>query len=93
MGNKISLQLTWQDIPIAISVDAEWLGGDMVHLEFRASEPLPITSTGYRSHFMARSAWEEIDDLAVHVLAWLDEKAQSKAWQNHRDARRQPSLF
>lgn len=93
MSDNITFELCWQDIPITVSVDPDWLGGDMVHLELRASEPLPITTTGYRSHFMPRAVWEEIDDLTHHVLGWLDEKAQSKEWKAHWEERRQPSLF
>lgn len=93
MSDNITLELIWQNIPITVSVDPEWLGEDMVHLEFRAPGPLPNTSTGYRSHFMPRSAWDETDDLTAHVCAWLDEKAWSKEWKDLWHARRQPSLF
>ena len=93
MGDIITIDLSWRDIPITVSVNTDWLDGDMVHLEFRAPEPLPITSTGYRSHFMPRSVWDEIDNLTEHILAWLDEKAQSKDWKAHWEARQQPSLF
>src|SRR5690606_2796113 len=54
-------EIVWNGVRIAISYEPRWLslsddyGLDTAHLEIEAIEPeramLPITETGYRSHF------------------------------------------
>ena len=43
--------------------------------------PLPITETGYRSHFPHPADVEHLGGPVAYVEAWLDAMAQSKAWR------------
>jgi hypothetical protein len=90
--------LEWRGVTVLIGYEAAWLGGDCTaHLELHVRHPegahLPVTDTGYRSHFLPQGAVEEAGGPAAYVTAWLDEAATSKAWRNGELARRQLSLF
>ncbi|MHB0696986.1 hypothetical protein, partial [Roseomonas mucosa] len=67
------------------------------HLEVEATAParteLPITETGYRSHFLGPAAMDEAGGPVAYVTAWLDEAAQDKAWKARQVAARQMALF
>lgn len=52
--------------------------------------PLPITSTGYLSHFYFGKPKA---DLIVNVTAWLDEEAAKPEWKNVEISTRQLTLF
>ena len=72
--------------------------GMIAHLEIRSvnpeGAPLPITSTGYRSHFHEPGTIEARGgDVVAQVIAWLDKEAARPAWRRHRDACRQGRLF
>ncbi|MFK7875877.1 MAG: hypothetical protein AB8B71_08850 [Paracoccaceae bacterium] len=77
-------RLTWQGIEIELTYKPEGHGGVIAHLEVRSINPerapLPITETGYRSHFHPVGT-VEVDEgtLVEQVTAWLDEEAKSKA--------------
>ena len=69
----------------------------MAHIEIETIEParavLPITETGYRSHFLH---FEEVDQAGGpvgYVEAWLNHMAQSREWLDHEQTSRQLSLF
>lgn len=67
------------------------------HIEIRSQDKrlLPITDTGYRSHFMnGVNALIEFDnDPVTFVLWWLDEAAKDPTWERKSDEDRQGSLF
>ncbi|MGB1207569.1 MAG: hypothetical protein ACPG7W_00050, partial [Paracoccaceae bacterium] len=92
-----SYKLVWHGIPLEVRHCSNWLpaSSSLVtqHIEVRAEPcvPLPITATGYRSHFMngseALSAFNH--DPVQFVTEWLDEASRSPGWS----AQRQLSLF
>lgn len=69
----------------------------MSHLTIETIEPvrsnLPITETGYRSHFVEPGVIETHGGPAAYVLAWLDEAAKDALWIERDLAARQFSLF
>jgi hypothetical protein len=70
----------------------------IAHLEIRSVKPegapLPITETGYRSHFHQPGTIEGLGgDVVAQVIAWLDEEAASPEWKRQAEAARQFSLF
>lgn len=88
----------WRGILIEVRYEAQWLGGDATaHLELATLEPLrapiPVTETGYRSHFVDRETIDEMGGPAAYVEAWLDNAAKGKAWIEAEAAARQYSLF
>jgi len=54
---------------------------------------LPVTETGYRSHFVPREEVEALGGPVAYARAWLDHAARSPAWAAHMAASRQLSLF
>ncbi len=92
---------TWQGIDLEIRHCPRWLcsSGDYVtqHIEIRSAGKvrLPITETGYRSHFMnGAEALAEFDDDPVAFVLWmLDGAGQNKEWLAQVEADRQYSLF
>lgn len=88
----------WADIDLLISFERNWLGGDFTsHVEIWSVRPergpLPITETGYRSHFCPAAAIDDEGGPVAYVLAWLDDAAASPRWKAGEAARRQLSLF
>jgi len=104
-GERIDYQsyrAEWQGIGLEIRHCPRWFGSERddfltQHIEIRSDGRvvLPITETGYRSHFLnGAEALAEFDhDPVAFVLWWLDDAAQSKEWQAQVEASRQGSLF
>jgi hypothetical protein len=90
-------RLTWQNIEIeAIYTPLKW--GVIAHLELRSIKPdhapLPVTQTGYRSHFHPPGTIEANGgDVVAQVIAWLDEEAAKPEWRAIHEATRQGELF
>lgn len=87
----------WQGIEIeATYTPLKWRV--IAHLEIRSVTPerarLPITDTGYRSHFHPPGTIEAHGgDVVAQVITWLDEEAAKPAWRRYLDASRQGELF
>lgn len=95
-------QIDWNGITVEVSYEPAWLGsggpdGGMAHLQVRCLQPeraaLPITETGYRSHFVADADVVDQGGPVAYVQSWLDDAATSKAWKNKQDAARQYVLL
>lgn len=52
------------------------------HIELRTEGriPLPVTETGYRSHFMAKSTVADHGGAVAFAVAWLDHEAARTGW-------------
>jgi len=96
--------LIWNGTRIAVTYEPDWLRSSRGHPEYATShlaiqsvepenEPLPITETGYRSHFLPPGIVEEQGGPAAYVRAWLDAEAQTSAWRKSWERRRQLLLF
>ncbi|MFM9977022.1 MAG: hypothetical protein ACKVOP_03115 [Sphingomonadaceae bacterium] len=92
-----TFRLLWQGIEIEIVyTPRRWSVID--HLDIRSVRPerapLPITRTGYRSHFMQPGTIDAHGgDVVAQVMAWLDDEAGSSDWLTHIEATRQGTLF
>lgn len=95
---------SWNGIQLAITWEPHWLstgddhhGWDNAHLQIEAVSPdramLPITETGYRSHFTTAEIVAGYGGPVAFVLAWLDEEAAAPVWQQRVAAARQLTLF
>jgi len=90
--------MTWQGIEIELIYKPREYGGVIAHLEVQSIRPerapLPITETGYKSHYHAVGTFEASEGTLVEqVAAWLDAEAKSNAWQRYVAESRQLSLF
>lgn len=88
--------IAWRGITIEIGYDPEWLGIS-AHLDITTVAPeraaLPITETGYRSHFASQIEIAEAGGPIAFVIAWLDQAAQAQDWKDRQDSARQMTLF
>jgi len=97
-----TFNVEWNGIHININWEPQWLNlkanhYDMAHLDIESTTPeraaLPITATGYLSHFTSSETVASFGGPVEFVLAWLDEAACSPAWQAKAAASRQFALF
>lgn len=95
--------IEWQSVRIQITWEPDYLdmlatyGTGTSHLQIKVLGPfgaqLPITETGYLSHFGDPAAVLEAGGPVRYVLAWLDHTAKSPQWRAHCEANSQMSLF
>jgi hypothetical protein len=91
----------WNGIEIEVSWKPDWLSFDdgtgTGHLEIRSvrpeREPLPMTETGYRSHFLHPSIIDNHGGPDAYVAAWLQKEAVTPEWLASDLKHRQGSLF
>lgn len=97
MEQQTAYCFAWQGIEIqVIYTQCKWKVIDHLAIRSIAPEgaPLPITSTGYRSHFMQPGTVEAHGgDVVAQVIAWLDEEATKPEWRAYIDRSRQLNLF
>jgi hypothetical protein len=91
----IEIEIRWQDSYVEFE-DGRHLG----HLEIESVKPeraaLPITETGYRSHFIDAKSVINAGGPAAFVEAWFEDAGASKCWhkcQARQAASNQLSLF
>jgi hypothetical protein len=94
-------EIIWDGVTIEIGWAPEYFsignGKTMGHLEVRSiapeREPLPITETGYRSHWIAPEELDELGGPLNFVEVWIDHEAQSQGWIECKAKRAQLKLF
>ena len=87
-GTYTEFALRWQTHEITVSYQADWLGSGQWHIELRCSDPLPVTSTGYRSHFVPSGELEDEVAIRGFVVDWLDRAAQTPEWRRQQEESR-----
>ena len=89
-------EFEWCSIRISLKHERKY-GGLIEHLEIRTIDPekapLPITDTGYKSHFVDEKHIDHYGGSQAYVVAWLDEEASKPKWQRQKDVANQYSLF
>lgn len=95
MSASLTTTLIWEGRTIRLSYKP-CMWGVIDHLEIRVDDqrPIPITETGYRSHFFgpAEPPLTE-NDLVTLVRGWLEEAARDPSWIEAEEKRSQLSLF
>lgn len=94
----VSQMVVWNGIEIEVRYAAHWCGRDYTsHLELHARKPeraaLPMTETGYKSHFVPCGTIEGYGGPVAFVTEWLELEAKRPAWRAAEAASRQLSLF
>jgi hypothetical protein len=90
--------LEWEGITLSVSCERDFATmTGLTHLSIHVLEPstskLPITETGYRSHFLSEVEVAELGGPLAYVRAWLDAEAASPEWKSQEAASRQLGLF
>jgi len=99
MKHTEEYSITWEGIALSIRWTPNWLGRDdeyaIGHLEIESDDrhALPMTETGYRSHFTHRDDIDAYGGAVAFVDEWLKETSRSKSWKAHVEASKQLSLF
>lgn len=97
----VTTMIEWRGITIEISYEPDWLGTERdpptAHLQITAIRPertaLPMTDTGYRSHFTSPEFVAEKGGPEAFVLFWLELDARDEHWKKIEERQRQLSLF
>jgi len=92
--SKTVEMITWRGIRMEITHVTTYSAG-MDHIEIYTENrmPIPITETGYKSHFFPTGSYAEYETAEALVVAWLETEANSKEWKAKEFASRQVSLF
>lgn len=73
--------ITWRGVEIEITFTPEQFGMvDHIELRTKNKTPLPVTSSGYRSHFINKGTVAHHDGAVAFVNAWLDHEAKRTDW-------------
>ncbi len=97
-----TFRTVWNGVTIEIRWEPRWLNlssqcCDPAHLEIESIEParapLPITETGYRSHFTSAETVAAFGGPVAYVEAWLETESQAPDWRSSEQERRQLHLF
>lgn len=93
-----TFSVDWQGIALLVSYEVRWLNSEaanVAHLQVESvgRVRLPITETGYRSHFASPDEITQAGGPVSCAVAWLDYMARSKEWKDYAEASRQLSLF
>lgn len=88
-----SYDIQWQGIDIVVRHTPDYFRGmDHIEVESENLAVLPITETGYRSHFMRSEEVKTCGGPVSFVRQWLDEEGKTKQWLNYVEISRQYSL-
>lgn len=100
---KTRFEIQWQNpvtreaVRICITHSRDYLASGSDHVEVESIRPkrapLPISETGYRSHFMPALELANAGGPVVFVTAWIEREAKTKAWTAAASARAQGDLF
>lgn len=90
--------MEWQGITLSVSCERDYATmKGLTHLSIHVLAPstskLPITETGFRSHFLSEVEVEELGGPLDYVRAWLDAEAATPEWREQQQAARQMTLF
>lgn len=84
-------------VHIRITHTVSYLVSGQDHIEVQVRNPqgarLPITETGYRSHFIPTTELINAGGPVTFVTAWIDKEAKSRDWQRRESTRAQGNLF
>jgi hypothetical protein len=75
--------ITWRSVEIEITFTPDKFGmTDHIELRSKNKDSLPVTETGYRSHFIERGYVSHHGGAVAFVTAWLDHEAERTGWSN-----------
>lgn len=93
-STPIIAMLIWNGIKIMVTHTANRFGVvDHIELRSEGNQRLPVTETGYRSHWVYEDQLEPYGSALAFVQDWLDTEAMSPAWRAYVEASKQLDLF
>lgn len=90
-------RFTWRGIEMSATHEPNYISTGWSHIELRVQKPkgipVPITSSGYLSHFLDEADLKAAGGPAAFFRAWLDREANAKAYLKGLARWRQLDLF
>lgn len=90
-------KLVWRDVICRVRHTPNYLSKGWSHIEIIVvspkKAPLPITETGYRSHFLDEDLLKREGGPVTFFLDWIEREAATKAWAKTEFKWRQGDLF
>lgn len=90
-------KFTWRGIEMSATHSPGYISEGWSHIEIRLlkpkGRPLPITDTGYLSHFLDEADLKAAGGAVAFFRAWLDREADSKAYRKALARWQQLDLF
>ena len=93
MVKRESTSIVWQGITVELTCVFEWPIETFCHIEVCCDQRLPITETGYKSHFMPMVQLNEYEGYVDFVRDWLEDASRDVAWRAYVETSRQGDLF
>lgn len=94
---KTTERFTWRGIEMTATHSRDYISTGWSHLELRVvkpkGKPVPITDTGYLSHFLDEDTLAAAGGPAALFLAWIEREATSKAYAKTLARWQQLDLF
>lgn len=92
-----SMKLVWREISCRVRHTPNYLSKGWSHIELTVQKPknapLPITSTGYLSHFLDEDILKRAGGPVRFFLDWIERESHSKQWAATEFKWRQGDLF
>lgn len=93
VATTTTAKLVWRDVTCRVRTTPNYISKGWTHIELIVvspkGAPLPITTTGYLSHFLDEDALKQAGGPVAKFLAWIEREASSKAWAKTEFAWRQ----
>lgn len=90
-------KFTWQGIEMSATHSLNYISAGWSHIELRVvkpkGRPVPITDTGYLSHFIDEADLKAAGGPVAFFRAWLDREAGSKVYRKALARWQQLDLF
>lgn len=78
-------KFTWCGVEMSATHSPNYISAGWSHIELRVvkpkGRPVPITDTGYLSHFLDEADLKVAGGAVAFFRAWLDREADSKAYK------------
>lgn len=92
-----ALTFVWRDVTCRVRHTPNYLSKGWSHVELIVTKPknapLPITSTGYLSHFLDEQLLRQAGGPVRFFLDWIEREAKTKQWAAAEFKWRQGDLF
>lgn len=90
-------KFTWRGIEMSATHSPNYISAGWSHIELRVvkpkGRPVPITNTGYLSHFLDEADLKAAGGPVAFFRAWLDREVDSKAYRKALARWQQLDLF
>lgn len=90
-------RFTWRHLVLKVRHKPNYLSPGWSHIELAvvspADAPCPITTTGYKSHFLDQDQLKAAGGPVAFFVDWLNREARTAAWARIESRWRQLDLF